>query len=580
MNAISTNTLVKRVSESTGLDAFDTTRLIGQISGMGRAGEVEGLVNDAALDAINKKYGTGTGAASIKRALKKSGSAEGFWDTLAGMNPKVRELAEKMGLRKDMSLEELRDRFNTELQDTALNLRENLSRYGILDQTGRFNQAMLAASRSLGLIKDYDGDGTIDNRDVGIGLLKYKEAEYAKGDVTLSKEMAEHLNKLTGSNMFKEGDRVNFAFDPRTGETKMVHGKSGIYRFKQDGSLESTQYNKEGLKTLADRLDKEGHHNVASYLRRELIPRLREGEVAQVNLQQDKTGKIATADIRHGSAVYHYDAAKREWTTNIQDWDGTYGGIAINDAETYKVTGNTVSIAGTMRKGDDTWKTMLDFAKQHGDEEFMKVLESMDENKAISYEIEGDRSGRISELEVEQETEAEKKVVGRMRNIFEDVDKKSVEHSVKIGEAMQMALARDSALASFVADPGLNRYKLNANVKELAEDLAGDVAKWLSKKGTSIGSLETVAGGGFNIKIIKVGADMKSISKEEETADLLKAQYDRLIRTARAEAIKAGMNEKKAMEYITNKVGKFTQEIYDKARMLDSKDYGKDSLIP
>ncbi len=164
--------------------------------------------------------------------------------------------------------------------------------------------------------------------------------------------------------------------------------------------------------------------------------------------------------------------------------------------------------------------------------------------------------------------------------IFEDVDKKSVEHSVKIGEAMQMALARDSALASFVADPGLNRYKLNANVKELAEDLAEDVAKWLSKKGTSIGSLETVAGGGFNIKIIKAGADMKSISKEEETADLLKAQYDRIIRTARAEAIKAGMNEKKAMEYITNKVGKFTQEIYDKARMLDSKDYGKDSLIP
>ena len=248
-------------------------------------------------------------------------------------------------------------------------------------------------------------------------------AEHARKEITLDEATAERLNKATGSNMFHAGDRVRIAFDPETGGITLAHAQSGIYRFKQDGSLESTQYNKEGLKKLADRLDKEGHHNVASYLREELIPRLREGEVAQVNLQQDKTGKIATADIRHGSMVYHFDTAKREWGMTIQDWDGKLGDIKFDDAARFTKTGDQTVVEGIMHVGDKTYNSILEKLKEDPEKNagLIRVLEGMEEGKAMNYKvIAHSDTGKVSEIELEREFEAEEESVGRTRRVDED----------------------------------------------------------------------------------------------------------------------------------------------------------------
>ncbi len=586
MNTMSTDTFVNQVSKTTGWNTLDTAKWLGGLAGMDRAGIAEATYS-ASLDAMNKKYGVRGGAAEgLKSILDNVKSEETFNRVLSNARPEVQKLAEKLGWGKEgVTLDDVRNRFNTEVQDTTTSLRRGLSEYGFLDKAGDYNQSLLAAANLFGF-RDYDGDGTISDMDRSMSLYMLANAEHARKEITLDEATAKRLNEFTGSNVFRAGDRARIAFDPETGGITLAHAQSGIYRFKQDGSLESTQYNKKGLKKLADRLAKEGHRNVASYLREELIPRLREGEVAQVNLQRDKTGKIATAEIKHGSALHHFDAAKREWTTRAQDWDGIYGGIAINDAKTYEATGNTVSITGTMRKGDETWKTMLELARSWGDEEFVKVLESMDENKAISYEIEGDRSGRISEFEVEQELEGEKKVVGRMHRIYEDkaIDKTTRDYGIEQKGTVWGLLSGDHRVAELIAD--IDTYKKNkdeweARLKVFAENAANETKEWFDRIGVDAGSSSVKMGGGINIgKLIPLfkidtGGEVRRENREQDTYNLLSAEVRRRAESAVLEAWTKGLRGEEVEKYVVNKVGKWYREnIYNKAADAVSEEFG------
>ncbi len=165
------------------------------------------------------------------------------------------------------------------------------------------------------------------------------------------------------------------------------------------------------------------------------------------------------------------------------------------------------------------------------------------------------------------------------KDVSEDVSKRSVDHGISIGSAMQMALNRDPAIASFVSDPDIAKNQpdtFNANVATTASNLASDLGGFITKKGADLGHLRAELGAHFSLG---GGASAGRSLQDNEVIDLLTGEYDRLIRSSFQEANDQGLNRIATGTYISGKIGDFTQEIYDKARMRTSKDFGADAGI-
>ncbi|MFY9270815.1 MAG: conjugal transfer protein TraG N-terminal domain-containing protein [Candidatus Manganitrophaceae bacterium] len=171
-----------------------------------------------------------------------------------------------------------------------------------------------------------------------------------------------------------------------------------------------------------------------------------------------------------------------------------------------------------------------------------------------------------------KEAHGEQKWAGR--NIhYEDLDKRTVDHGVYIGSAMQMALARDPDLARFVSDHATNKYKpetFDANVAATAKDLANDVGGFLQRRGASL----DYAQGSVGFTVYGTGTIGVKKSDNNESVDLLAGEYDRIIRQSVTEAKEQGLGIEETKGYVSGKVGDFTQIIYDQARNATSKEYG------
>src|SRR3989304_8614087 len=201
-----------------------------------------------------------------------------------------------------------------------------------------------------------------------------------------------------------------------------------------------------------------------------------------------------------------------------------------------------------------------------------------------------DRGVVRSDNDIAKEESGSQKWSGK-RVVAEDTNKSSVDHGVDIGSAMQMALARDQAIASFVSDPTLNKYKLNANIAETSKDLGEDMGKWLKKEGLSLGYSEGTMGGsvhgGVGLKILGTGGGISGStegrigkkSQENESVNLLTSGYDKLIRQSVSEARDKGLNREETEKYVAGKIGDFKEDFYDLARKAKPLDYGASAPV-
>ncbi|NKE70173.1 conjugal transfer protein TraG N-terminal domain-containing protein [Candidatus Manganitrophus noduliformans] len=179
----------------------------------------------------------------------------------------------------------------------------------------------------------------------------------------------------------------------------------------------------------------------------------------------------------------------------------------------------------------------------------------------------------LSQSGWEEISKAHSSSLSGSRNISEDIDKSTVDHGVGIGSAMQMALNRDPAIARFVSDHTLAKYKpetFDANVAATAKDLARDVGGFLKRNGASVGYAEGSAG----LRVFGIGGAAGRKSIEEESNNLLATEYDQRIRQSVGEAKEQELGRDDTERYVAGKVGEFTQGLYDQARTASSLDYG------
>lgn len=227
-----------------------------------------------------------------------------------------------------------------------------------------------------------------------------------------------------------------------------------------------------------------------------------------------------------------------------------------------------------------------------GLEEIAKGLKG---GEAIAFKEETGLDGKSATFHAKHGAETDWKDMSNRTSgreaVHKDVDKGIADHGIDIGSAMQMALARDPAIASFVSDPNSNKYKRNANIAETAKDLGEDMGKWLSQKGQSIGYSEGGASGkihgGIGLEILGNGGGISGsvdgkigrISLEEENVNLLTSRYDKLIRQSVSEAKEKGLDRNTTEAYVAGKIGDFTQNLYEQARGAKSIDYGADAPV-
>jgi len=261
------------------------------------------------------------------------------------------------------------------------------------------------------------------------------------------------------------------------------------------------------------------------------------------------------------------------------------------------IGGGKVTREGTLTAPEAVKKARELRANGHGAaaqglEEIAKGLKG---GEAIAFKEETGLDGKSATFHAKHGTETDwmdlsNRTSGR-EAIHKDVDKGISDHGVDIGSAMQMALARDPAIASFVSDPNSNKYKRNANIAETAKDLGEDMGKWLSQKGQSIGYSEGSAGGsmhgGVGLKLLGTGGGISGSvdgkigrrSQENESVNILTSEYDKLIRQSVSEARGKGLNREETEKYVAGKIGDFTQNLYDQAREAKSIDYGADAPV-
>ncbi|MFQ5544312.1 MAG: hypothetical protein ACE5FY_08190, partial [Nitrospiria bacterium] len=141
---------------------------------------------------------------------------------------------------------------------------------------------------------------------------------------------------------------------------------------------------------------------------------------------------------------------------------------------------------------------------------------------------------------------------------------------------------RDAKLASFVSEPDMAKsqpHTFNAQVATTASAISKDLTQFLRSEGIDIGSMEGNIQGGFTIAGSGAGGKVGRSFRDNEVVNLFTGKFDQIIRDAHREANKHGLNQIETASHITNKIGDFTQEIYNKARAAKPRDFGADSGI-
>ncbi|HLA04847.1 MAG TPA: hypothetical protein VJZ16_02575, partial [Syntrophales bacterium] len=279
------------------------------------------------------------------------------------------------------------------------------------------------------------------------------------------------------------------------------------------------------------------------------------------------------------------------------------GALSFTGAELLDSNGS-VSIGGgkVTREGTLTASEALEKARDlrangHGAaaEGLEEIAKGLKGSEAIAFKAETGLDGKSATFHAKHGAETDWKDLSNRTSgreaIHKDVDKGISDHGVNLGSAMQMALARDPAIASFVSDPTLNKYKRNANIAETAKDLGEDMGKWLSRKGKSMGYSDGSASGnlhgGVGLSILGNGGGISGSvdgiigrrSAEEENVNLLTSEYDKLIRQSVSEAKEKGFDRNTTEKYVAGKIGDFTQNLYDQSREAKSIDYGADAPV-
>ncbi|MCC6503719.1 MAG: hypothetical protein IT362_11380 [Deltaproteobacteria bacterium] len=276
----------------------------------------------------------------------------------------------------------------------------------------------------------------------------------------------------------------------------------------------------------------------------------------------------------------------------------SFTGAEFQDGKgSISVGGGKVTREGTLTAPEALEKAMELRANGHGAaaEGLEEIAKGLKGGEAIAFKAETGLDGKSATFHAKHGAETDWKDLSNRTSgreaIHKDVDKGISDHGVDLGSAMQMALARDPAIASFVSDPNSNKYKLNANIAETAKDLGEDMGKWLSQKGQSIGYSEGSAGGsmhgGVGLKLLGNGGGISGSvdgkigrkSVEQENVNLLTAEYDKLIRQSLSEAKERGLDRNATEKYVAGKIGDFTENLYDQAREAKSIDYGTDAPV-
>jgi len=514
---------------------------------------------------LNKgaEIGGSMGRSYVQGAVTAGGSKSPLWKAAQHYGL----INEKGNFNEGADLTGIRGKLNNDVNTKAGDIASDITGLGVIDKKGNLDQTMLQAAKVLGTMpgKDFNGDGKVGDFERGVGLMRLKQLQYSDGSATLDEAAAENLSNKTGFN-FKAGDRVKFSYDSQTGAVSVAKGESGISKITKSGAMTEANYNGEQLKGLSKTLRNNGHSITADYLDHDLIPALQDNETASVSLKTDGKGRISTAKIAHGSEVAQFDEAKKDREVEIKGYKGT----ATRNGNTYELTGGQFKQVG---KGKGA------FLMYEGN-----VVGP--EGREYSGPMKMDADHNIKSMKLE---DYDQTTVG---SVEKDVQRKEVDHGVTVGSAMQMALQKDPALASFVSDPGLNKYKLNANVAETAKDLTEDMGRFLTREGLSVGFSEGSAGlhthAGADTGVLKVfGLDggfkisadgrMGRRSQESETTDLLFSQYEQRIRQAVTEAREKGLSREETAKYVTNKIGDFTKNLHDQAIKTTSSDYGMDA---
>lgn len=317
-----------------------------------------------------------------------------------------------------------------------------------------------------------------------------------------------------------------------------------------------------------------------------VIPGLKTGADGTAHYSTDPDAamyELQMKPVDHGG-----DGALR--TSVMKDRDGNISGIGLNltrgeieggmhgyetlNAKELKGLAKTLRSQGSSNQAVNT----LEYLAERGRSANVQYSYPTHGGEMGQLAVTNEKTGKTMDFALSQSgweeiSKAHNSSLSGSRNISEDINKSTVDHGVDIGSAMQMALNRDPAIAKFVSDHTLAKYKpetFDANVAATAKDLSQDVGGFLKRNGASVGYAEGSAG----LRVFGIGGAAGRKSIEEESINLLATEYDQKIRQSVREAKEQGLGREDTERYVAGKVGEFTQGLYDQARTASSLDYG------
>lgn len=579
-NIVRTNTKFAGLGQALGVSPLVAAEYYGGWVGAKDAGEASAILNDGAKSMIDRSLDADPGSfEKYTKALRRASTPEELKNSIES-DESLKKLDDIMtGGNVNAPLTDRARTIDEKLEGARADLAAQMGGYKGIRDVGEHQQA-LNKLKALGLGEDIEGRRQ---------LAQFE----SKG--LLSKEMAGFLNKKYDTDFFTAGtqlkewgvDQNGDAMVARAMRTEVPNddhkGRSlawdnGIIHEK--GSMDKNQVLKEAVlrEKAGDTVTAQGLRMVAG--------NLKDGAAVEYAKSYAQDGRsLNTAEYKHGSGAVLYDTATRREGLDDKHLDTKQHYIAT-DGEANQIN-KFLKASGygtSVKKGDmvtmtgrtGTFGADADFLKDAnpGDLAFTKI----------------DRGVVRSDNDIAREEAGRQKWSGK-RVVAEDTNKSSVDHGVNIGSAMQMALARDKAIASFVSDPTLNKYKLNANIAETSKDLGEEMGKWLSRNGLSIGSsegsLEGSISAGTGLKILGSGGGISGNlsgrigrrSQDSESVNLLISEYDTRIRQSVSEAKNKGLNKDETEKYVTGRIGDLTQDLYDQARNAKSLDYGASAPV-
>lgn len=579
-NIAKTNTKFAGLGQALGVSPLAASEYYGGWVGAKDAGEASAILNDGARSMIDTSMGTDSGSfEKYAKALRRASTPEEFKNSIAS-DENLKKIDDAMiGGSENAPLMDRAKAIDEKLEGARADLAGQMGGYKGIKDIGE-HQQVLNKMKALGLGDDLEGRRQ---------LAQFE----SKG--LLSKGMAEFLNNKYDTGFFAEGtqfkewgvDHNGDAMVARAMRTEMPNDdhKGRNLAWDNGGINEKGSMDKEQLLKEAALRENAGDAVTAQGLRM-TAGNMKNGEAAEYAKSYAQDGRsLNTAEYKHGSGAVLYDTATRREGLDDKHLDTKQHYIGT-DGEANQIN-NLLKGSGydtSVKKGDMV--TMSGRAGSFGaDADFLKNAKPGD----LAF-TKIDRGVVRSDNDIAKEESGSQKWSGK-RVVAEDTNKSSVDHGVDIGSAMQMALARDQAIASFVSDPTLNKYKLNANIAETSKDLGEDMGKWLSRNGLSVGSSEGSVDGsisaGTGLKILGTGGGISANltgrigrrSQESESVNLLSSEYDKRIRQSVSEARVKGLNKEETENYVAGKIGDFTQGLYDQARNAKSLDYGADAPV-